>query len=237
MKKKLISIFSFLLIVQGFFAQDIKEKSNYSMGCGGFTLGYGNMNVSKLHNFVPENFSSFTNNHVVVGATGHGIINGFVIGGSGFSMMGDEMKSDSLKVSLSEGIGTFDVGFVILNRERIKIYSMVGLGGGAYGLQLTKFRNLSIDDVVNDAGHEINCGMSSMIADISLTVNLIPILTYDEIENSYSGFMTGLKIGYLFGLPTSNWSYSGGDITNGPTFGINMIYAKLIIGGFGYQKK
>ncbi|MDZ7846460.1 MAG: hypothetical protein U5L96_06675 [Owenweeksia sp.] len=48
--------------------------------------------------------------------------------------------------------------------------------------------------------------------------------------------MTGLELGYLYNFPSSDWSYSGGDVTNGPDFGLQGFYVKLIVGGFGMSQ-
>lgn len=70
------------------------------MGGGGITIGYGFMDVSKLHAFVPDVALAFKNDFIVIGGTGHAILNKFVIGGSGFGMTHNVVKTDSLTLAV-----------------------------------------------------------------------------------------------------------------------------------------
>lgn len=244
MKKIIITSFSVCLLIPFMKAQEVQvnqpvqeKKETQSMGGGGLTIGYGYMDVSKFQAFVPASFEKFNNQFFVIGGTGHGMVNKFVIGGSGFGIIGSVIKTDSLKASLGGGIGTFDFGYLILNKDQAKIYPMIGIGGGGFGLQISKNKNVSAADVANNPGREINISHGNFVADLSLNLNFIPSLQYDEKNNSYGGFMTGLKIGYIYSMPSSDWRFTGGDVTGGPSFGLNMFYVKLIVGGFGYQKK
>ena len=207
-----------------------------SMGSGGFTIGYGYMDVSKIHAFVPKEIADFNNNHMLIGGTGHGMLNDFIVGGTGLAIGGDLIMADNYKITNGGGVGTIDFGYQILDKEQVKIYPMIGIGGCMYGLQVSRNKNVPINTIVNDPGQEINVSLGGFVMDFSLNLNYIPLVLYDDIDNSYGGFMTGFKVGYLLSVPSSDWIYSGGNVIGGPSFGLNMWYAKLIIGGFGYSK-
>jgi hypothetical protein len=214
-------------------AQDIAEP--VTMGGGGFTIGYGYMDISALEKFIPRRFGGLNATHVVIGGTGHGVFNNFVLGGTGYAMIGDAVSNDSLKYSAGGGAGTLDIGYVVFNRQRVKIYPLMGIGGFGYGLQVSKSRNFSASQLSENPAQEININQGGFAMDVSVQVNIIPAPEYDELERSYGGFMTGLRIGYTCSVPGSSWNYSGGAITDGPKFGLGLVYAKLIIGGFGYK--
>lgn len=219
------------------YASKAQEKSSLQHGGGGgFTIGYGNMDVAKLHDFVPANVSEFTNQHLLLGGTGHGFTGNFVIGGSGFGIIGDNIKTDTINYSLGGGLGTFDFGYLVVNRDKIKIYPMIGIGGGGYGIQISTNKNVSAKNVASNPGREININVGGLLMDFSVNLNFIPMPHFRERNKSYGGFMTGLKVGYVYSLPSSDWQFSGGDVTGGPKFGMNMAYVKLIIGGFGSQR-
>ena len=226
-----------VFFLSGMLAASAQEMSKpREMGGGGFTIGYGYLDVSALQVFVPENVKDFRNDHLVIGGAGHGIVDRFVIGGSGFGMIGDGITTDSLKISLGGGLGTFDFGFLLLSSEKLKIYPLIGIGGGGYGINIARNKNVTVNDVLENPGQEINLGTGGFVADVSLNINFIPVFSYNEIEDAYGGFMTGLKVGYIYSLPSSSWSFTGGDVVNGPDFNLSMLYAKIIIGGFGYKK-
>ncbi len=239
------NIFSTLFIFFAFFfsinAQEIQEiqeqPEDRLMGGLALSIGYGYMDVSKLQVFVPKNVSKFSSNHLVMGATGLAIRKNFVFGLSGYAITGDLIKTDSLNVSLSGGVGTFDLGYIFLNNKIVKIYPMIGIGGSGFGLQIEKNKDVSVSNVSENPGQEIKITKGGFVADFSLNLNLTPNFDYEEKKNSHGCIMTGLKLGYVYSLPTSDWKFSGGDITGGPKFGLNMFYVKLIIGGFGCQKK
>lgn len=240
MKNIVIALSAFFICTSFVYAQEIHEdgKNKEIQMMGGLVLsgGYGYMNVSKLQAFVPKNISKFSSNHIIMGANGFAIHNKFIYGISGCAITGDLIKSDSINVSLKGGVGTFDFGYLILNKKNIKIYPMIGIGGSAYGLQIEKNKDVSVKNISDDPGQEIKITKGGFAADLSLNLNFTPSSSFNE-KNNYGGIMTGIKLGYIYSLPSSDWKFSGGDITGGPNFGLNMFYIKLIIGGFGYSNK
>ena len=226
----------FLLLFLSFNLQAQDNTKVKTSGGGGFTIGYGYMDVSALQKFIPEGIGNFNNQHLLIGGTGHGFIENIVIGGSGSGMIGSELSTDSFKYSLGGGYGTFDLGYLIVNKEKIKVYPMLGIGGGGYSIRISENQSLSVNEIVSNPAREINVSAGRFIFDFSMNLNLVPALDYNEDTGAYGGIMTGLKVGYIYSLPSSGWSYSGGAINGGPDFGFNMIYAKLIVGGFGYNK-
>jgi hypothetical protein len=122
-----------------------------------------------------------------------------------------------------------------LRKEKIKIYPLLGVGGGGYGISIARNEDVLVSNIVANPGREINVNRGGFVLDGSININVVALIQFDEKENAYGGFMTGIKIGYVYGFPSSNWNFAGGDVTDGPNFGINMFYIKLIIGGFGYS--
>lgn len=223
-------------LVSAVAAQEIRQVK--STGEGGFTIGYGNMDVSGLRAFIPSGDGSLiTGNQSLVGGTGHGIIDRMVIGGTGYGILGDELSSDSFSIDLGGAAGTFDFGYLVLDRNNIKVFPMLGVGGGSYGVKIAQRRNISASQAAADPGREISMNNGSFIFDLSLNLRTIPFVEYHAKDDSYGGFMTGLSVGYLFSTASANWSFTGGEITGGPRFGINMLYVKLVLGGLGYKIK
>ena len=223
-----------MLFTYGLYAQEESMRLQASGG-GGFTIGYGNMDVSDFQAFLPADTRTLKDDHLVIGGTGHAYLGRLVIGGGGAGLLGDDIVTDSLDISLGGGYGTFDLGYLILNREHVKFFPMLGIGGAGYGISIARNENVSVDNVRNNPAREIDIKKGSIVADVSLNLNLIPFLEYDEKEDSFGGFMAGLKVGYLYSLPSSDWRFTGGDITGGPDFGLNMLYFQVVIGGFGFQ--
>lgn len=237
--KNIIFTLSILLVyLSPLNAQDIQEKQDAQMMGGlGLSIGYGYMDVSKLHVFVSDNISKFSSNHLVMGATAFAIRNRCIYGLNGYSITGDLIKTDSINVSLKGGVGTFDFGYIILNKKNLKFYPMIGIGGSGFGIKIDKNKDVSASNISDNPGQEINITKGGFVGDFSLNLNLFPSLECTDKNSSCGGIMTGLKVGYVYSIPSTDWKFAGGDITGGPNFGINMFYVKLIIGGFGCQKK
>lgn len=207
------------------------------MGGGGVTIGYGFLDVSALHRFTPS-APSFSNSHLLIGGEGHGFIGRLVVGGAGQGIIANTVQTDSLKVSLGGGMGTFDLGYLLVSKDKMKIFPMLGIGSGGYGISISKNHNVSLAKVAEDPAMEIRINKANFIVDLSINVNFIPLLTEDEDDDrDLGGPMVGFKAGALLSPKGTNWSYTGGDVTGGPAFGMNMFYFKMVVGGFGGKKK
>ncbi|MFZ6052194.1 hypothetical protein [Halocola ammonii] len=229
-------IYLFALCILG--AQSVVAQNEVALrgGGGGFSIGYANMDVSAFEEFIQGEAKRFTNDQLLFGGGGRSFIGNFIIGGSGQGLIGDTHTDDSLKMSLAGGMGTLDIGYLVYNREQLKIYPMLGLGGGGYEVQITQNENISADEVRQDPGREITVGTGGFLADISLNMNVLPIIEQSEDGSSYGGFSIGLSAGYTYGVRFSEWGFAGGDISGGPDFNMDMFYVKVTIGGMGFEK-
>lgn len=225
-----------LLTAVLFTSSNVLSQELQKMGGGGFTIGYGNLDLSGVHRFTP-NAPSFSNAQLLLGGEGHGIIGHLVIGGSGQGIIGNAIRTDSLEISVSGGMGTVDFGYLVISKQKLKIFPMVGVGSGGYGISIAKNRNVTLGNVAEDPAWEIKISKGNFLIDLSVNLNFIPQLTENSDEDDVGGFMIGLKAGAVVSSKNSNWTFIGGDVTGGPAFGINMMYVKLIIGGFGGKKK
>ena len=224
-----------LFITQSAFSQN-EDPDIMRGGGGGFSLGYGNMDVSAFEEFIPGEAKRFSNDQLLFGGGGRSFIGNFIIGGSGQGMIGDTHTSDSLKMQLSGGMGTMDLGYLVFNRQQLKIYPMLGLGGGGYQVQISENENLTADEVREDPGREITVGTGGFIADVSLNMNFLPVVEQSEDGSAYGGLNIGLRAGYTYGVRFDEWGFAGGDISGGSDFNMEMFYVKVTIGGMGFEK-
>lgn len=229
---KIIVACACLLFVFATRAQD--RPAHHHGGGGGFTIGYGTMDVSPLHVFVPGSVAAFNQGQLLLGGMGHAFLGNLVIGGSGSAIIGDKIKTATHNYTLGGGMGTFDFGYLAVNRERLKLFPMLGIGAVGYGLQIVENSSVSAAGIRSDPGREVNINQASVVFDVSLNLFVIPVPIYSERERTYGGFMTGLQVGYIYGPPAADWRFAGGNITDAPDFGLDMFYLKLILGGFGY---
>lgn len=234
---KAIIIYSAMLfmVITTTEAQQAQEKQ--IMRGRDITIGYGFMDVTKMNAFVPENIGKFNNHHLLIGASDYTMRGNFVVSGSAQFIMGNVIKTDSATYRLHGEMVTLNFGYLILNKEKVKIFPMLGIGYKSYGIYINQNKSVSASEIISHPYREINITNRGLVFDASVTMDFIPVFKYHEKTDSYWGFMPGLKIGYIYGLPSSHWKFSGQNVTGGPNFGLNMFYVKLVLGNLRYSKK
>jgi hypothetical protein len=84
--------------------------------------------------------------------------------------------------------------------------------------------------MVTYSNRSLNIRNAGIITDVSMNIfRLCPVST-QKTKNKQSQSTIGLKVGYTYGFKNSSWTYTGGNVSEGPRFGVRMIYLKLIIG-------
>jgi hypothetical protein len=194
------------------------------------------MDLSPLQAFVPAGTRPFTGDHITIGGSGHAVFNRFVIGGSGYGLVGDRITTDSAAYTPGGGLGMFETGYLIVSTRNLKIFPLLGVGGFGYALDIVKTRKVSASQISDNPGREVSVSTGGLCADIAVQMNFIPAPSYSEKNKGYGGFMTALRIGYTGSIPSAAWNYTGGEVTSGPRFNLGMVYAKLIFGGFGFRE-
>jgi hypothetical protein len=236
MKKLLVGmavVFSLSLIAQ----DEPVVNFNSRMMMGEFNIGYGNWDISKMQAFVPDNVAKMRNDQLLIGLSTRMFLNKFVVGASLSAVSGGTTKTTTLRITQNGGLASIDFGYLILSNDKIKIYPLVGLGAGGYGLTIMESVTLTPGDIMNEPGREINLKLNQFVLDGSVNLNVIPLVRFREKRDFYTGLVTGIKVGYLLGFPSSDWKYSGGDIVNGPSMGMNMLYFKVVLGRIMYRNK
>lgn len=202
-------------------------------GGGGFTLGYGNMNHSAFSDFMPKKYAGPGNHQFSLGITGNRIYtSGWMTGLSAGFNIGKKVRTDSINYSFSGFGGSFDIGYMIYDNKKVKLFPTLGAGGLIYGMKMK--RNALNPDAITTVNYRpISIQHAGIVFDLAMNIRWTPNMHFRPEKGSSSSWMTGLKIGYKYGLKNNTWRYTGGSITEGPNFGAGMFYAQLVIGGFG----
>lgn len=233
--KKLISFTLLFCLIAASSLMAQSEKDFTKGGGGYFSIGYGNYDVGKLQDFLPEGTEELSNDHLLIGGGGHSYINNFIIGGSGLGISGSSISNDSLEANTSGGMGFLDLGYMIVQNKKIGFYPLVGIGAGGFGININELKKLSLEDVRNDPGRAIEASTGGLMLDFSLNFNFYPLMK--EEDGGYGGLLTGLEVGYNHSFYNGEWEHDGGTITNGPDFNLTGFYAKLTFGGIGFHRE
>jgi len=228
MKNKAL-IFSIFISMQ---AMALRLPPNYKQVGGSINFGYSQLNTSPIQSFVPKDVRNFSNKQLLIGGSGYVNSSKWLLGLSGTFAMGDKIQTDSFDYSMSGAIGTLDLAYFLVQKKMFKFYPMLGIGSSAYGIGINRTKTLSKDQTTSPQLRDIRINNGGLVLDLSMNLLAIPMLRYNKLKNKNSGLTTGLKLGYLYGIKNSSWRYTGGIVTDGPTYGMRMLYIKLSLGGF-----
>lgn len=203
-------------------------------GSGSFNIGYANLSNSDFQKFLPEGFGQLSESYLLLGGEGYALKGNFLMGGSGQAIIGKDESNNNLKTEVSGGMGFLNLGYAIINNEKLKIFPMLGIGGGGMELRISEDTDLSLTNIIEEPGREITLEVANFILDFSVGLDYIPTLYMAKNGKEGGGFKTGIRVGYLLGFNNDNWEYGGGDIKGAPDFSLNSFYVKLVIGGYGF---
>ena len=230
MKNKAL-LFSIFISIQ---AMALRLPPKYNEAGGSINFGYSQLNTSPIQSFIPIHLRTFNNKQLLIGGSGYINSNKWLLGLSGTLAMGDKIQSDSFTYSMSGAIGTLDLSYILVQKRNFKLYPMLGIGNSAYGLSISRIKNLNKDQITSTKARDIRINNGGLVLDLSMNLLAIPMLRNNKLKNKNSGLTTGLKLGYLYGVKNSSWHYTGGIVIDGPTYGMRMLYLKLILGGFSF---
>ena len=110
------------------------------------------------------------------GGGGHGVdASGLVTGGEGHSAFSD---------GAAGGYGFFNIGYAVLRRERLLVYPLLGIGGGA---------------MARDSDSTVS---SALLLNPGVGADLLIPLTPG------AGLVVGLRAGYTFSVWSDEWRWS-----------------------------
>lgn len=208
------------------------QYDSYGGGVG-VNMGYSYLDNKVINEVLPAQFQ-LTNNFITIGGDGYGMFKKFILGGSGYALLGPGAHTDSSQVTFNGGAGFLNFGYAALNRPRFKFIPMLGIGGIGMNLRISEQKDITLQDIQNQPWNETNLGWANFVFEIGF--NLEYIILKDDKENS-KGLRLGLKAGYTFSPASNNWRYAGGTVTGLPKYMVNGFFARLVIGGAFFVNK
>lgn len=204
-------------------------------GSGSFNIGFANLSNSDFQQFLPRDFDQISDRYLLIGGEGYALKGNFLFGGSGQAIIGQDEHSGSQKAGISGGMGFINVGYAVINQDKIKLFPMLGIGGGSMELRISEDEDVSLNEIIEDPAQEITLEVGNFMLDFSVGLDYIPSIQMAKNGKEGGGFKTGLRVGYMLGFNNDNWTYGGGDVKSAPDFGLNSFYVKLVIGGYGFS--
>jgi hypothetical protein len=180
-----------------------KDGKSEAGGWGGFGPYVGFFNPDDFNKFMADrgfDQEKLARQHFMFGGGGLAVVDRVTIGGYGFG--GHQRSSSAAKVLYVDyGFGAFELGYLLLCCDHLKLGPALGIGGGGYTLTLTpSSRTLpSFDTLLENGVQSWTISNSSFTLAPAITV-LVPI--------NWVGLM--LKGGYLYSPAAADWKI--GDI-------------------------
>jgi len=156
--------------------------------------------------------------HWMLGGGGYALVDGVVIGGSGWGGT-QTVASDSLRARVEIGGGAFELGYSVLSMKHLRVAPVLGIGGGGYTIELQKLTPAvgSFGDLLKNPGRTATVSYSSFQLSPQLMITM-PI--------SFVGVQ--LKGGYIYSPMTPEWELKDeGNLNLGPSVAKGTPYASL----------
>jgi hypothetical protein len=200
-----------------------------------FNLGLGVFDLSELNDALAAGgYERLSNKLVLLGGEGHAVLqSGFVIGGRGAALLGDDGRGPgTLQSELSGGFGMLELGFAVVHTDSVLFTVLGGLGGYGFSLLLSEHETLRFEEVLETPERTSSLSCGGLL--VGLTLGIDGRIPVGEPQDGNRGFFTlGARLGGVFGPALGGWSaIDGTDVTAGPDTGLAGVYGLVAI-GFG----
>jgi len=221
-----------LLLTSLLLGQESTIEEGAGMGWG--ILGFQTFDTEALNSTLENNtYSAFSDKFFTVGGGGQGIIKRVILGGEGYALLGETSTQGNRETSIAGGAGFFNLGYVALSTKTLRMYPLLGIGGGAIGLRIfEKSEGLSFEDVLKDPKRSVELTTGGLLLNLSLGADYLIIM--EENEEGAGGLIFGLRIGYTVAPIKGDWMMDDLTVSDGPELGMTGPFIRLMIGGGGH---
>jgi hypothetical protein len=215
-----------------------KKSRKLSGGMGYFMTGYSLNDYSGINSLLKTNgYPEMKEGGVAFGGGGHFINNNVIIGGEGNGLTGSLTKNSTYQVKSSTGYGFFNMGYMLVHKNKFLMYPMMGLGGGGTTIAITLLEDApaTFQYLLEDPGRESYINTGGFLMNFSLNANLIVL--GGGSDKGTGGLMAGIRLGYILDPATNSWKFNENKLSGSPDSGLSGFYFRITIGGGGYVAK
>ncbi len=205
-------------------------------GMGYFMTGVGINDIGNLNSVLKDHaYWDMSDMFYSIGGGGHAIIKRFIIGGEGHNIIGDAVTSGNTKTSLWGGYGMANVGYLAFATKRLRLYPLVGFGGGGLIFKIVDTQGSpSFQELLDNPTRSVEMSTGCLL--VSVSFGLDYLIVQEETERGVGGMILGFRAGYNFALSKGEWEFDDVEVSNGPEIGFTGPYVRLMIGGGGVGK-
>lgn len=226
----------FLLSVNGVQGQEPEKTIGEKGGMGYFMIGACILDLGDLNTRLVDNgYTEMSDNIFSMGGGGHAIINRIIIGGEGQALIGNKETSATYKTSLGGGYGFFNLGYIVYSNSSLRIYPLLGIGGGGISLGISEQGTApTFDEVLEDPKRNADLFTGGLL--LNLAVGAEYFLKTGADDKGNRGWIFGIRTGYTLTPVQGDWHMEMTEVSGGPDLGITGPYLRIMIGGGGFEK-
>ena len=150
-----------------------------------------------------------------------------MLGGEGHGLLTADGSFQGRNVSVGGGYGLFNLGYLFRPASGLRVYPLLGLGGGGLQLDIENAGTADdFDDVLDNPNRSASVGQASFL--VSLGGGL-------EYQFGTPGegrtARLGLRAGYMVSALRSDWQLGDSALAGGPDASLQGPFLRLTIGG------
>ena len=212
------------------------QEGETRAGHGYFLAGFHQLDLDELNQRLRgRGIPAFEDAFVTLGGGGHAEIGRLLLGGEGHALLEQSETSGAYQRKLAGGLGFFDVGFVLARPERLRAYTLLGLGAGGINLKTYERQLPSFDEVLDEPRRASDVASGGVLAQLSLGADVL--LRVRETPRGTGGLTLGARVGYVFAPWVSEWQLNGAEAPGGPEVGLGGPYLRISLGGGGSRPR
>lgn len=221
-----------LSLVGGFFIFCETSLAQKRYGGAGYFMVGGKLIPLKEANtlLTSKGYPEMKGFMVSIGGGGHSELGRFIIGGEGGSIVsGGEGTNEKFHTSFSAGYGFLNVGYMVYSTKNVSIYPMLGIGGGGVSIEVRERGKYpaTFEEGLNQENLQRNTVFSRGSLIIKASVGGDYTIGFG---GGAGGFVTGLRVGYVFPVISSKWGVGDKDVTGGPGVSLSGLHFEVVLG-------
>lgn len=223
----MVVTFLSLFLTSAIQSQELSPEMKQKGGRIYFLYGDKTVDIKSLNSTLEsKGYPTFSNNFIFSGLGGYGITGKLVIGGEVKSYKLRSSQNGNRITSVYGHSGSFDLGYILYSRDRLKIFPLFGLGIEDMVLMIDEQSKVTFNEVLENPKWRATLSNSGFLLNLAIGTEYL-------FKN---GVLLGLRAGYSFSSLKNSWYMNGLEVLDGPSVGVSGPYVQLML-GFGWNKK
>ena len=181
-----------------------------------------------MNDFFSADYPDMSFNIFSSSGGGYWVFHNFIMGGESGEYNGGPFIKDSKQVDLTGEFGSFQLGYIILQKGKLTAYPLIGLRTNSMEIFIHEtVQSETFNGIVDQPYRSTVLKHESTTLNVSM--NTFYLVGGKMTDNGGGGFVLGLQVGYQLPAFKREWSFDNGSIIGGPGFDMSGFYFRFII--------